>query len=533
MATRVNYAGLLVAGIGFFLTRFTVTLAVYEEPLNFYLAGVVPLLLGLGLAAFGVALAVADVDPALVRTTALWCVAGAGTMFVLVLLTLLGSTSGGLPDVATMRSQTYLSNFLIGGSVGGTLTGLYAARNRRHRSELRQQTNRLEVLNRLLRHEILNSVTVIRGYGALGADGNPDAAAVIERRSDAIERTIEEVDYLTRSTGTTDPSPGDVDVDACLEASVETVRERYPGATVAVESEAANPTVRANDRLQQVFVHLLENAVAHGSDGDSDDPRVEVAVTATADSVSVAVSDDGPGLPERQRALLETGDIDEFDDPDTGFGLNVVRLLVESYRGSITTDVGPTGTTITVVLPRARAGEPEASPMLTDATGVRPAVPNLVVTLGASILAGLFYGVTADLLGGNIGIIGVLYGVDDAVVGWVTHEFHSVVFGFVFAGLVSLAPPEYRTRLSAHVAIGVAWGLVLWFVAAGFVSAIWFRLVGVPVPIPSLSALTLASHLVWGVSLGALTAVGYEYATPRVARFGARLRGSPGRLRSR
>jgi len=92
MARTVNYSGLVVAGTGFFLTRFTVTLALYESPAQFYFAGVVPLMLGLGLAAFGVGLAVADVEASVVRTTAVWCVAGALAMAALVLLTLLGST---------------------------------------------------------------------------------------------------------------------------------------------------------------------------------------------------------------------------------------------------------------------------------------------------------------------------------------------------------------------------------------------------------------------------------------------------------
>ncbi|WP_158058288.1 sensor histidine kinase [Halorussus halophilus] len=543
MGTHVNYWGLVVAGIGFFLTRFTVTLAIYEEPLNFYLAGVVPLVLGLGLAAFGVALAVADVERSLVRTTALWCVAGAGTMLVLVLLTLLGSTTGGLPDVAGMRSQTYLSNFLIGGSVGGTLTGLYASRNRRQRGELRHQANRLEVLNRLLRHEILNSVTVIRGYGSLGADANQKAADVIERRSDAIEETIEEVNYLTQSAGSTELSGGVVEVEACLEASVEAVREQYPDANVALDLESETLAVRANERLEQVFTHLLENAVAYSADKKSEDERpdssdtaaVEVSVSATANRVSVSVSDDGPGLPESQQVLLETGDIDKFDNPDVGFGLNVVRLLVESYQGSIETEVDDSGTTITVVLPRARIDGTDADvrPVPATLTGVRPAIPNLVVTLGAAILAGVVYGLVAELLGGSIGIIGVLYGVESTVVGWLTHEFHSAVFGFVFAGLLSLAPPAYRTRLSAHVAIGLAWGLFLWFVAAGFVSAVWLRLVGIPAPLPNLSMLTLVSHVAWGVSLGALTAMGYEYGTPWLAVLGNRLRGRTERSTAR
>lgn len=55
MAQRVNYRGLVIAGTGFFLTRITVVL-VLDDPVRFYVAGIVPLLLGL--AALGVALTV-------------------------------------------------------------------------------------------------------------------------------------------------------------------------------------------------------------------------------------------------------------------------------------------------------------------------------------------------------------------------------------------------------------------------------------------------------------------------------------------
>jgi signal transduction histidine kinase len=520
MGTRVNAGGFVVAGIGFFLTRFTVTLAIYEDPVRFYLAGVVPLVLGLGLAAFGVALAVADVDAARVRTVAVWCVVGAGTMLVLVLLTLLGSTPGGLPDLATVRSRTYLSNFLIGGSVGGTLTGLYASRSRRQRTELRHQANRLTVLIRMLRHEVLNAVTAIRGYATLRDDADRDAGAVIAEYSDTIERTVEEVKYLTRDDrGGTTGVP--IDLGACLEASAATVREQYPGAVVSVEPPPDDVAVLANERAEQVFAHLLENGIVYAG---AEAPRVEVSTTVTADSVRVAVRDEGPGLPENQRALLEEGEIEEFDDPRAGYGLNVVRLLVESYRGAIETDVGPEGSTVTVVLPRAASDGTGLRALPRRPTDVRPAAPHLVVTLGAAVIAGVAYGLAAEALGGSVGIIGVLYGAADPVVGWITHEFHSVVFGFVFAGLVSLAPARYRTHLPAHVAIGTAWGLALWLVAAGVVSPIWLRLVGIHAPIPSLSVLTLASHLAWGVSLGTLTALGYGSVAPWLARAGDRLR---------
>jgi two-component system OmpR family sensor kinase len=508
--TRLNYSGFVVAGLAFFLTRFTVTLALYENPAQFYLAGVVPLVVGLGLAAFGVALVVADVEQAFVRTTAIWCLIGFGTMLVLVVLTLFGSSADRTVDLETIRSRTTLSNFLIAGSVGGTLTGLYASRNRRQRSELRQQANRLVTLNRLLRHEVLNAVTAIRGYANVDPGKNPEGLTVIDERAEHIEQTIEEVKYLTEGTGTEGSSRTPQELGESLDASIETISDRHPDATVSVESLPATTSVYANERLPLVFTHLLDNAIVHGNDTT---PTISAELTPTA--VRVSVDDDGPGLPESQQRLLETGRIDEFDNPRVGFGLNIVRLLVESYGGTITTDVSDPGTTVTVSLPRVST-ETGHGPNRSDLTGVRPAVPHLVVTCLAAIVAGVPYAIVSELLGGSVAGIGVFYGTVDPVVGWLTHQFHSVVFGFMYVGILSLALDRYRNTTGTYVGIGVLWSVVVWLVAASFVAPIWLQLLDIPASIPNFSTRLLLSHLAWGLSLGALTALGYEYVVPRL-----------------
>ncbi|MEF8827071.1 MAG: HAMP domain-containing sensor histidine kinase [Halapricum sp.] len=515
--TRINYSGLVIAGIGFFLTRFTVTLAIYQDPVRFYLAGIVPLVLGLGLAAFGVALAVADVEASLVRTTMVWCVIGLLTMLLLAVLTLVGSRPGEFSDMTALRSRAYLSNFLIGGSIGGTLTGLYAGRTQKQRVELGRQADRLDVLNRFLRHEILNALTAIRGYAAIRREGARDAEAVINEHSDAIERTIEEVKYLTRTARTSGPPIGSIDIHACLVNSVETVRREYPNVDVIVARQDDETFVRATDQLERVFTHLLENAAVHAS---GEDATVEVSVTETTDTVRVSVSDDGPGLPESQRQLLESGNVKSFDDPGTGFGLNIVRFLVESFEGSIETTVGEDGSTITVVLPRPGTDETGLRPSSAHLAGFRPSLPHLLVTFGAAVFAGILYGFVAVLLGGSVSGIGVFYGAPSPVVGWITHEFHSIVFGFVFAGLISLVPEQYHDHVPAYLMIGVGWGLVLWLLAAGFVAPIWLRLLGFPESVPNLSARLLGTHLIWGISLGPLTALGYRHITPWLERRG-------------
>ena len=307
----------------------------------------------------------------------------------------------------------------------------------------------------------------------------------------------------------------------CLADSVERVREAYPDADISVEFPEEEPSVRANERLERVFANLVENAVVH-----SDRGPVAVSATATATAVRVTVRDSGPGLPERQRALLETGDIGDFDNPGTGFGLNVVRLLVEDYAGAIETAVDD-GTAITVTLPRAAPESPQFRRGRAALVGVRPALAHLVVTLVAAALAGVAYGAVSIALGGSVSGIGVFYGTADPVVGWLTHEFHSVVFGFAFVSLLSLAPERYRENFGTYVAIGAGWGVALWVVAAGVVAPVWLRLLGNAVAVPNLSVRLLVNHVVWGVVLGTLTAWGFEHVVPWWDRLGA---GLPDRL---
>lgn len=156
--------GIVVALVGFVLTRFTVAIAAAESPGHFLFSGVIPLALGLLLTAFGVFLAVSAYDRRFVWTIAAWCIIGTVTMALFVVLTILGTAQDMAVTLDVVREQAILSNFLIGGAIGGTLTGVYAGRNRQQRNDLRQQANRLEILNRILRDRVINAATAILGH---------------------------------------------------------------------------------------------------------------------------------------------------------------------------------------------------------------------------------------------------------------------------------------------------------------------------------------------------------------------------------
>jgi len=500
MSTVATAYGLVIAVVGFLLTRFTVTLAAADSTVTFLFAGIVPLLLGLSLTAFGVILAVGAYDVRFVRTTAVWCVLGTLAMFLLIVLTLLGSQPETLMNVDAARDQTYLSNFLIGGATGGTLTGLYAAQNDRQRRDLRQQANRLILLNRLLRDEVINAATAIKGHSQIIEAGEDGAdPGVIDQQADAVIDTVENVKYLAETADRDDSSLGSVEVCEILTEEVGRARARHPDASISLTGVDETVRARASAQLGEVFRHLIENAVEYS---DSPAPAVEIDVSATSRVASVRITDDGPGLPESQQQLLEQGEIAEFDDPSTGFGLNIVRLLVESFDGMIETTVTEGGSTVEVTLPRTRGVTPASGRGAVTAPGVAPS--RIGLAFGASLLAGGVMGAGMVALGGDVPVIGALYGVENRIVALITHQFHSVVFGLTFAGLLSVLPVRLTRSSAQKVGLGVGFGLFLWLVAAGIIMPVWLRLVGIAAPLPNLTGPSLAGHLLWGSSLAIL-----------------------------
>jgi two-component system OmpR family sensor kinase len=487
---RFAASGLLVALVGFVLTRFTVTIAATETTVGFLFAGVIPLVLGLGLSAAGVLLAVGEYDRLFVRTIAVWSLAGTAAMGVLVVLTLLGSEVP-LTDVETVREQTYLSTFLIGGAVGGALTGVYAGRNRCYRRDLRARTNRLVVVNRLLRDRVVNAATAIKGHHEiLRTEHRAESVEVVGTQATEIVETVDQVKQLVA----VDSPAGQVDLSVLVEQELSAVRTAHPDAEFDVDVPDS-VEVRASEALGEAVGHLLTNAVVHS---DSERPQVAVSIETVRQRATVRISDDGPGLPERQQALLERGDIAEYDDPTTGFGLNVVRLLAERFDGTLRTAVTDAGTTVELTLPRATDGS-DGRTGVTSGAGLRTS--RAAVAVGVALLAGLTMAGVMAAVDGDLLAIGELYGIENPVVTLVTHEFHSVVFGLMYVSVLTVVP--LSTEQATHrFLVGVVFGLSLWLFAAGLVMPLWLDLVGVATTFPNLTGPSLAGHITWGSTAG-------------------------------
>lgn len=220
---------------------------------------------------------------------------------------------------------------------------------------LRQQ-QRLEVLNRVFRHNIRTSTQVIVGNADYLATHNSEESATkvqenarnIEEISDKIRTVLDVFEQGRKQTRA-------VRLGAILEKCIDVAGTEYP--EVTIEAGLPDETVHVNGILEDVFRHVIDNAASHNT---NQDPRVWVDVDAEGKYVEVSVSDNGPGINDEELALVEQGTETPLEH-GTGIGLALIAWGTEIAGGSVTFDENESmGVTVTVKAPLLSSPESQS-----------------------------------------------------------------------------------------------------------------------------------------------------------------------------
>lgn len=126
---------------------------------------------------------------------------------------------------------------------------------------------------------------------------------------------------------------------------------------------------------------------------------------------------------------------------------------------------------------------------------------------GAGLAAGAVMGVLMAAVMPEVlsTAIPALYGTEGSLVGWVAHLAHSAVFGVLFAAIVRYGGlGRYADDIGSSTALGVAYGILVWVVAASVVMPLWLDAMGMAAAVPTFDVMSLGTHVVYGAVLGAL-----------------------------
>jgi PAS domain S-box-containing protein len=225
---------------------------------------------------------------------------------------------------------------------------------KQYEKRLERQRDDLEVLNKVVRHDVRNALNLVLSYGGVLQDhvepgGEEHLKQILEAGRDAVDitRTAGDVtEVLIRSE--TDRSP--VAIRSVLEEQADDARASHERAVVSIDGTVPDAEVLADDMLASVFRNLLNNAIVHN---DKDVPEVTISATADDEVVRIRVGDNGPGIPaDRTETIFEEGQ-KGLDSEGTGLGLYLVRTLVDRYDGTVRVeDNEPEGSVFIVELLR-------------------------------------------------------------------------------------------------------------------------------------------------------------------------------------
>ena len=224
-------------------------------------------------------------------------------------------------------------------------------------------------------HELRTPMTSIRSFSEilaeqpdLGAEESKRFLAVIREESERLTRLLDEILDLSRmESGTADWTLGEIDCSEVARDAVEAMRglAQRNGVEVVTELDQAPVTVIAErDRLKQVFVNLVSNAIKY-NDAERPKIRVELDASQKAGRVEFRVRDNGPGIPEEQQETLFSKFSRGWNEGSelragSGLGLAISKQIMHQLGGELElAETSAEGSVFVVRLKLAEAGTGE------------------------------------------------------------------------------------------------------------------------------------------------------------------------------
>ena len=210
-------------------------------------------------------------------------------------------------------------------------------------------------------HELRTPLTAIKGWAEtlmLDGETSPDTmkkgVGVIVNETERLQQMVEELlDFSRMQNGHFTLQSATMDILAELGDAVLIYSEKARKETKEIiydEPEMLPFVFGDKNRIRQVFINVIDNAVKYSSAGD----RVTIKAYESGDNVVVSVKDTGVGIKQSDLAKVKT----KFYKANhtrrgSGIGLAVADEIISMHGGTLSIDSEGEGlgTTVTITLP--------------------------------------------------------------------------------------------------------------------------------------------------------------------------------------
>ena len=230
-------------------------------------------------------------------------------------------------------------------------------------SERRHQGEFYRSFIQNISHELLTPLAAIAGHVANIKECSIEEVESWRLSQDIIEREVRRLTGLTSNllllsrleSGVPlrlEPTRIGVVVEEAVAGLLRVAQTK--GIELSIQSPSRLPRIPADrDRIKQVFINLLDNAVKYCPGGS----EVQVRLQTDGEGIVIEVADDGPGIPPEDlpRIFDKMYRVEKEGTravKGSGLGLSIVKRIVELHGGQIVVE-SVEGTTFRVRLPLA------------------------------------------------------------------------------------------------------------------------------------------------------------------------------------
>ncbi len=220
-------------------------------------------------------------------------------------------------------------------------------------TDKKQQRQHLQVLHRVLRHNIRNDIMKIRGWTSRAAEAvTPEERdshlSRVRNALDSWEKLTSDMRHIRHAVNSEEIRSHTTAAEPLITDVVDTQRAAHPEAEIDL-TMPGTAAAEVPSAVENALHEAIENAVDASTD---ETPAVSVTVSsADRNWVEVEVADNGPGMPDAEAAVLETGDEQPLVHGE-GSGVWMIRMLVTEVGGETAVSVSDEGTTLTIRLPQ-------------------------------------------------------------------------------------------------------------------------------------------------------------------------------------
>jgi signal transduction histidine kinase len=215
-------------------------------------------------------------------------------------------------------------------------------------AQLKSSNELKDLFTDILRHDLINPATVIKGYVEYLIEYENDtkkitALKAIERNNLKLIQMIENAANLAKLENVEELEFEEMDLQAILEEVVEGLQPKADDKGIHIEFDpTGNYPAQVNRIVEEVFSNLIANSIKYSPPAS----MIGIDVCALNDkSWKISVTDNGSGISDYDKTYI----FDRFKRAEktnikgTGLGLAIAKRIIELHDGQIGVEDNPSG----------------------------------------------------------------------------------------------------------------------------------------------------------------------------------------------